>query len=60
MKISTGAELGLVLALGVTLVVQANGAPPTAAAVPAPTAEQIEAAVAFAEREAERINGPSR
>jgi len=65
MKIAKGAELALVLAFGATLVMQANGAPPLSpqpAPPPAaaPTAEQIEAAVALAERQADRVNGPSR
>ena len=62
MTIGKGAELVLAAAFGLVLVVQANGAAPAVAVRQAapPTAEQIEAAVAFAERQAERVNGASR
>lgn len=59
MRMATSAELALVLAFGTTLIAQANGAapPPAPVVAPAPTGEQIAAAVAFAERQAEQVNG---
>jgi hypothetical protein len=63
MRLATGAELAAVMALGLTLIVQANGAgaPPVAAPAPAaPTADEVVAAVALAERKAEEVNGPRR
>jgi hypothetical protein len=64
MRWATGAELAVVLAFGTTLIMQANAASaPPARPVPArlaPSSEQIAAAVALAERLAERVNGPKR
>ena len=64
MRWATGAELALVLAFGATLLVQANAsAPPPPAPAPAaapPSPEQVARAVAFAEQQAERVNGPAR
>lgn len=61
MRWATGAELAAVLAFGTTLVLQANGASaPPSPAPPAPSGEQIAAAVSLAEQQARQVNGPER
>jgi hypothetical protein len=51
------AEFGLVAAIGLTLTVQATGAGQGGPDSPAPSASDVVAAAAFAERQAERVNG---
>jgi hypothetical protein len=59
--LGSAAELGLVAAMGLMLTVQATGGAPAAEAeVPRPSASEIDAAIDFAERQAERVNGPAR
>ena len=55
-KLGSVAEFGLVVAFGVTLTLRATGAPATAEA-PMPSIEQIEAAVAQADAQADAVNG---
>lgn len=55
--LGSAAEFGLVAAMGLMLTVQATGAARSAPGAPAPTAEEIVAAAAFAERQAQRVNG---
>ena len=56
--LGSAAEFGLVAAMGLMLTVQATGtAPAPEPAAPAPSAAEVVAAVAFAERQAERVNG---
>ncbi|HEX8217108.1 MAG TPA: hypothetical protein VF577_06565 [Allosphingosinicella sp.] len=55
--LGSAAEFGLVAAMGLMLTVQATGQASREPQAPAPSADQIAAAVDFAEREAARVNG---
>jgi len=58
--LGSAAEFGLVAAIGLMLTVQATGNSPSEVENPVPSADQIAAAVDFAEREADRVNGTAR
>jgi|GEM_PF-3513991 len=59
--LGSAAEFGLVAAMGLMLTVQATGAgAPREPEAPAPSAADVVAAIAFAERHAEQVNGPAR
>lgn len=58
--LGSAAEFGLVAAMGLMLTVQATGPAMPETEARAPSASEIVAAVAFAESQAERVNGTDR
>lgn len=58
--LASAAEFGLVATVGLMLTLETTGAAPPEPRPSVPSADEVAAAVAFAERQAEEINEPVR